>query len=49
MAEGVIVSQNKVYLSFGSGASVYTGSSDKPDRIVKHLHVAQRSALPLIP
>jgi hypothetical protein len=49
MTEGVTASQGKIYLAFESGAAKYADSDDKPDRIIRNLHAAQRSDLPLLP
>ncbi len=49
MTEGVTASQGKIYLSYESGAAKYANADDKPDRIIRNLHVATRSDLPLLP
>ncbi len=49
MSEGVTLSQGKIYVVYESGAAKYANGTPKPDRIIKHLHVASKSDLPLIP
>ncbi len=49
MAEGITFSQGKAYLVYESGAAKYAEAGDKPDRIIKRLHVASRDDLPFSP
>ena len=51
MSEGVTISQDRIYLLFESGASHYADDEDDrgvPDRVIKHLHWADREELPLL-
>jgi hypothetical protein len=52
MSEGVTISQGRVYLLFESGASFYAENEDGkgvPDRVIEHLHWADRASLPFSP
>ena len=49
MAEGITFSQGKAYLVYESGAAKYAEAGDKPDRIIRRLHVASRDDLPVQP
>lgn len=49
MTEGITFSAGKAYLVYESGAAKYAEDDDKPDRIIKRLHVAGRGELPFNP